>query len=723
MDSVTKLAINGHFSNEEVADKLSYKSYSDRTRDKNTAPKHMLMPHPGFETVQLPNGTLAKDAYKKLYSVHSSDLDIELMNIARYENDLTIPHKRKQAKQHLKFHYKKAVSLISPKFGAGWNRWSENILELFINEKLHKVIWGSGNCGKSAIMAILLYIKWRVNPSERMVVIATKVVKDASARVFGYIKEIHAKSPKSGLHKFQLVDSKQDKGIYCLMYDEEADRYIRDDRACIISLPVKVSAKHAEVGSNLLGKHPDDRLVLAFDECQELPATMLSDKIFLNWYTNKRLDVYAWGNPTPIDYHSKEEYDMLFKMGADKLSLRSLREKEKAATKTSTWSWSDTMVLHLAMTDSPKDDHDERYYLQDRGDGIKEQRLHFLAGQENVDLIVQKTTPNSPAWYSQVLGFPFLNIDHSKTLGVLTGFIVKESRRYPLHWKTPLHELQYFMGVDPAASGRNDGASIVVGRMGLMMDGRQGIDLLNGEGCREVKMVEGEDFVDTIVETMYALSRYYKIPLRNISIETHGVGDVLRYALQRHIEDGKWRDEFENGDIYHVVNPTIGPTDRPLFKILGHMRPANELVADITTEYWTAIRCLFLSRQIFNVPDHILQQFYNRQIIPNANSTKYKVESKAQMKKRGINSPNDADALCNMVELVRTKGFRYRFYNKGGYNAFFGPEYDAKKAKETTAQAFDTVSNMLQLGHNLSQYAGAPQKKRKRISPTAIDSV
>jgi hypothetical protein len=73
---------------------------------------------------------------------------------------------------------------------------------------------------------------------------------------------------------------------------------------------------------------------LAFDEAQDLPASMATDKIFLNWYTNKKLDVYGWGNPIPVDYYSPDTHDLLFKLGAEKLSLTSLKHQEKKSNQT-----------------------------------------------------------------------------------------------------------------------------------------------------------------------------------------------------------------------------------------------------------------------------------------------------------------------------------------------------------------------------------------------------
>ena len=239
-----------------------------------------------------------------------------------------------------------------------------------------------------------------------------------------------------------------------MMYDEKDGKVHPDKRHCIVSLPIKTDAKRDEIGANLIGRHPKDRLIIALDEAQELPASLLSSRIFLNWYTNERLDIYAWGNPQPVNYNAPEEWDLLFRMGAERLSLSHLKEKERQAKQTLVWKTGPTVVLHLAMTDSPKDDEDERDYYVTGDNGIRRLRLSFLGGKDTVEGILETTAPNTPAYYSQVLGFPFLYVDHSKNNGVVTSAMVKEANRYPLIWKTPEKQLQYFMGVDPSISGK-----------------------------------------------------------------------------------------------------------------------------------------------------------------------------------------------------------------------------------------------------------------------------
>lgn len=701
------LQINKGFSNEDLNLRLNGKTI------KKSEPSLLVskwvgaleFPEP-FELVEDPNGGICKLAYGKLFDGEVLDYDIELYFLKRYEYLLrkardTNISSRVAYREKIKYHYKRIVSHFDPRIAAGWNRWSEDILNLFISEKIHHVLWGSGNCGKSIIMALLLYIKWRINPSQRMIVIASKVAKDSQARVFAYIKEIHGKAPPDPRHEIDVKDSDNEKGIYVLMEDRTTGKKIKNDRACIVLLPIKTNVKAGEIGGNLLGKHPDDLLVLAFDESQEIIGDILTMKIFLNWYTNTNLEIHAWGNPTPIDYHAKETWDLLYTLGAGFLSVATIKQYEKRSDKTDRWGNKDTDVLRLTMLDSPKDDAEEQYNLVMGPDGIEKNRLHFIAGSDTIIRIAEKTSPHSPAWYSQVLGFPYVDVEGDRHQGIFSPHGIRETRKYPLIWKNE-RELVWYMGVDPSLTGHRDDCSIVCGRSGLMLDGRDGIDLMNGEFCRVVKPVEGMEFADVTIEVMYALSRQLGIPLENIGIEVHGTGEVFRYALQNHIENGKWANDIAKGQGYHIISPTIMPTSRLLFKGLGRMFPAKEMVTDIMTEYAVAVRCAVLNRQIFNIPDNICQQFYNRELQYSANKTKYKVETKAAMYKRGVRSPSLADSLCNLVEVIRSRGkFKYKFYNTAGYNPVLGEAYESHKKQNQILNRMGIISEMLNIDLNL----------------------
>lgn len=720
--------IEAEFSEEEVNSNLGDVSAPTEQRVREQAmvkkPRYMLKEHPGFEVVKFPSGQELVKAYNKYFDVEMSDLDIELHFIGKFEKMLQMKmeepegtsgasmksREKKEAlqaiKKRLKFHYKKAVVLISGRYSAGWNRWSDKILDLFIDEKLYKVLWGSGNCGKSAIMGLLLYVKWRVNPQGRKIILASKVTTEADTRVWSYILEIHSNSPATKLCKFK-TDENKNPGIYALFYDKKSGKYIRNKRGCIALLPVKPKEKSENIGENLIGHHPSERLIVCFDEAQELMATFLESKAFSNWMTNHNKDIYAWGNPTQVSYHMKETWDLLFKLGVRGISFDKLVKFSKEAKKTGGWRWGDTEVLRFTMLDSPKDDDDEKAWAEKERKAGRSHRLVFLAGIEESREIEKNSFPNTPGYWSQVLGFPFVENELGDSKGVLTPYIVRESRMYPLVWKGG-DEPVYWMGVDPSGSGRNDTTSIIVGREGMMMDGRIGVDYMNGEGLREIQKTEGKEFIDDVIENMWELSRMYKIPLSRISIETHSVGETLRYAIGRHIHDeGKWKEDSDRGENFHTFNPSAGVSDRLLFKTMGKMKPAKEICQNAVTEFWVAMRCAVISRQVFNLPQEVLEQMYSRQLIESNTTRKYRIETKDEMKKRGVRSPNSADAAVIMFEGIRARGrFGYRFVDKPGYKNKYGEEYRDAIDEKTAKQRISLVGKMFGIEERLMTHSG-----------------
>ena len=66
------------------------------------------------------------------------------------------------------------------------------------------------------------------------------------------------------------------------------------------------------------------------------------------------------------------------------------------------------------MLDSPKDDLEEIDDTITDELGNRIQRVGFLSGKANAEVIGEEITKGSPSWYSQVLGFPFLIIDVQK---------------------------------------------------------------------------------------------------------------------------------------------------------------------------------------------------------------------------------------------------------------------------------------------------------------------
>ena len=52
------------------------------------------------------------------------------------------------------------------------------------------------------------------------------------------------------------------------------------NRACIIALPIKIQGKTRDLGANLMGRHPDDELIIIFDEALRVTRRLNGDEDF-----------------------------------------------------------------------------------------------------------------------------------------------------------------------------------------------------------------------------------------------------------------------------------------------------------------------------------------------------------------------------------------------------------------------------------------------------------
>ena len=706
----TKLPINGIFDNEEVTNAVESVTF-----EKKLPLKYFIDPHPGFERKRMPDGSVWKIAYDDVFPESVYDHEIEESQINKFWqlSKSKDPAKAKEGKRGLIFHYKKAISLYNPEFAKGWNRWSEQILEMFVDPRKKKVLWGSGNCGKSVTEALLLYITWRLNPPGIMVIIATLVVKEAGARVWGYVKKFHKAAPPCSKYVIDIIDNREEKGIFHYFTDTDGKKRIKNDLAGIIPLPIKKDAARDEYGGNLLGKHPSHRLIIGFDECQELPAVLLQMKIYANWETNKHFEVHAWGNPIPVDFHQKDTHDLLFHAAAGHLTWNELKKLELQKEETFLKLTKDMAFLHLTMKDSPKDDPEEKAFKVVRN-GLTEQRLEFLGGEDSLKAIVVNNPPGSPAYYSQVLGFPFINLDTNKSETCFTPYMVKIANEYPLRWRNE-NELLYFLGLDPSQSGLGDKCVIVVFRVGMMLDGRLGVDFMNGEHCYEIEpcTVEGEHYEDKTLDEVYRLAEKFNIPLSRISIEPFGSGSSFGYAMDKKIEATPiWAYQKEKGLNYYESKPREAVTEMMLFDNRRRLQKAKDLVKCCITEDWVAMRCGVESRQFFNIPDSILKDGYTREFAASSGA-KRKIEDKTTYKKRVKRSTDYMDAAKGAFKNVRLHfKWQYQFTSKFGYVEKYGEQYTKEQEKQIVQHRMNTAMTYLGLGNSTGVSEAVKRKKR-----------
>ena len=83
------------------------------------------------------------------------------------------------------------------------------------------------------------------------------------------------------------------------------------------------------------------------------------------------------------------------------------------------------------------------------------------------------------------------------------------------------------------------------------------------------------------------------------------------------------------------------------------------------------------------------------------------------MKKRGIKSPDDADALTSLIDLFRNRGLlKLKYLKDYSYTNRFGVKYHEAKNQRVVAEQLGIVTSMLGVKMDLGEYSG--EKKRKR---------
>jgi len=176
--------------------------------------------------------------------------------------------------------------------------------------------------------------------------------------------------------------------------------------------------------------------------------------------------------------------------------------------------------------------------------------------------------------------------------------------------------------------------------------------------------------------------------------------------------------------MYHRVNPMRNPTERSMFLELGQPLPSDQCCVNITTEYWVALRCAIQTRQLYNIPEVVVQQLLNRGI--KTVGGKLKMETKLDMKNRGVPSPNETDSAAIGFDLIRNWNFEYRFMNINAEGHRYFEVMQLARAKERRAENLGIVSAMLGLQknfHPLVGESGKQEKKRKRGVYSGITSI
>lgn len=462
-------------------------------------------------------------------------------------------------------------------------------------------LWGPAASSKTTDMAMAALMYWAASPADTVVILCSTTKPLLERRIWGEITKYY--SMFEGMFPGELTPSK-----FSITLDP------KNPRAGIFGVPVLRGTIKEALG-NIYGQH-NRRVLLIVDEAQATRIAAIEAADNLSAGCEEFLMIIM-GNPEsmfdPLGIYS-EPVD-----GYDKISPDTHSE------------WETKMGGYCYFYDglkSPGIAHPDRY--------------PFLLSREQIEQVRKKRGENSPQFWSQRRGF----------LPMVAGTETAFSEAFLLHNRmletgddVLWNDYQIFAGCDPTGSVMGDPAMAVCAKVGTTLRGER---LIVFQEPQQIVL----DARDDKTPVSYQISREYTkfrkhnaVPRRHAAIECSAnqgaIADVC--DMERAFEG---EDPAER----HLRIQFGGaPSDRPVS--VDDFTEAKDLYEDRLTELWYALMAFGRYKQIRGLTKEVARQLCMRMALIRGGRTK--IESKRDMRRRGVASPNDADAVITCLEAIR----------------------------------------------------------------------
>jgi len=261
----------------------------------------------------------------------------------------------------------------------------------------------------------------------------------------------------------------------------------------------------------------------------------------------------------------------------------------------------------------------------------------FLISQEYVDDVIRSYGKDSPRYWTFVRGWfpPDGLLGHVFSLSLLNR--CRDQIQFPF---PPTK----FAAFDPAFEGGDDRV-IAIAEYGDLPDGRVAFNLLD---TRSVGISVGStnDPMDyQIARKVRQICEAEGIEPRNLIVDTTGSGRSIHAILAK-----EWSRDVQR------CNFGAAATDRPLKH--GEQDLCSDLFDRFATELWFATKAWAEEGLIGGIVDpELIGQLTGREY-ETVGDRKMSLERKHDYKKRVGSSPDKADTLTLLVELLRRRGHR-----------------------------------------------------------------
>lgn len=469
---------------------------------------------------------------------------------------------------------------------------TRRLIDALVNHRKLIVI-GHAAASKTFTTVAFKFLRWLSNPSHTGLILTSSTIKSLSSRAWADMILLFRDSavPMPGL----LIGSQ-----YKMKYDKLDNKH----------LIIGVSGESEDSVTKIQGTHPEI-LDLVIDEADN-PYNVAIWKAVANLGATGEFRIVALANP--MDRNS------IFGMNCEPVG------GWDAIDINSTFEWESRSGYHVIRLDG----------LQSPNILAGQVLYPFLLTPTGITDILAEFGENSPNYFTYVRAwFPDIGAINTMFTGTLVSKMEQQLIRY-YDDATPVG------ACDPSLGGGNR-CVVAIGKAGLLATDPR-------KGCVEVEKFVYIKHRDPSLPVTHD----FALQIKEICLENGVLPE--NFAIGASVSDLGIRDylsQFWSKDIVSVdPNGEAG-----MKKILQEdSRPPKERFDRRLTELWWACREWAKTGQLAvrELSRDLRIQLEARRW-KNTESNKLRMETKDEMKKRGLKSPDEGDCLANLVELVRHK--------------------------------------------------------------------
>lgn len=559
--------------------------------------------------------------------------DDGVIRVIAEEHDVALKHPsaiwlslyRKAQNPEAKFKaMRRAHDLLWPDRALTYNSWTDRRFRVHCENYEEIVLAGGAATGKSEDTAKIAIIFWQSDPLNNTAIITSTTLQAVSKRIWGYVARLTGKAQQTLKDQgFPPIPGLITRGVAPKIIHPQSQDLLHGMFAAAVP-----EGADDSVISNIIGTHPAHGLMMVLDESTDMNPIIA--KAFPNLKKGVHFfQVWAIGN-------SKSKNDLHGALATPKNGWESVKPERDFIWETNR---DKGVCLYFYPFDSPaitEKDPVRRAAIRAAG---------FLPTEESLEKEVETHNVQSDSYYRFVLGF--WKKENTENV-ILSEPFVNENQIYRSTEFAGIKPLTMVAGLDAAIQTGGTNCILRLAVMGQNVTG--GIVLDYRENALlfriTVSVIASLSSEQQIVNQVLKILREYNCSLRNLAIDTTGIGRILPGFLKLAAQSS----EIPLG-ITSVRPKTKGD-------VTAEKDP--NIVSYSPSELWFGFKDLVVNNQIRGIDPLTGKQMIHRLV--HTKNGKLVLESKEEYKNRMsiidpllATSPDEADAaiLCAHAAMLR----------------------------------------------------------------------